>query len=258
MLDFNRRAIPLELQPLHILARAGLSRTGPRPTAAVDISKLLESRDSESPAENKSTSSTPIAGATSNSTPKSFTSVPSFAPPSGFPLGPPPTEYVRSPPQLPPVSSLQSGPVLQPSPYISNQPYVAPLQQYYSSPPASAPLPSFSPHNLPPISASIPSPIPVPLAAAFPLPPTIPAKRAAESSSQSSAPPLKKHHGKWTEDEDNLAIELRRRGMKWDDIAKRIPGRSAISCRLRYQNYSEKRPNWDEEKKNKLARLYNR
>lgn len=46
--------------------------------------------------------------------------------------------------------------------------------------------------------------------------------------------------------------------MKWDDIAKRLPGRSAISCRLRYQNYSEKRQDWDEEKKNKLARLYNR
>lgn len=44
--------------------------------------------------------------------------------------------------------------------------------------------------------------------------------------------------------------------MKWDDISKRLPGRSAISCRLRYQNYSERRPDWDEEKKNKLARLY--
>jgi hypothetical protein len=64
--------------------------------------------------------------------------------------------------------------------------------------------------------------------------------------------------GKWTPEEDRLAIELRRKGMKWDDISKRLPGRSAISCRLRYQNYSEKRPDWDEEKKNKLARLYNR
>jgi hypothetical protein len=64
--------------------------------------------------------------------------------------------------------------------------------------------------------------------------------------------------GKWTPEEDRLAIELRRKGMKWDDISKRLPGRSAISCRLRYQNYSEKRPEWDEEKKNKLARLYNR
>jgi hypothetical protein len=64
--------------------------------------------------------------------------------------------------------------------------------------------------------------------------------------------------GKWTPEEDRLAIELRRKGMKWDDISKHLPGRSAISCRLRYQNYSEKRPEWDEEKKNKLARLYNR
>ncbi|KAF2398174.1 hypothetical protein EJ06DRAFT_481031 [Trichodelitschia bisporula] len=64
--------------------------------------------------------------------------------------------------------------------------------------------------------------------------------------------------GKWTPEEDELAIELRRSGMKWDDISKRLPGRSAISCRLRYQNYSEKRQEWDEEKKNKLARLYNR
>ncbi|KAF2844733.1 hypothetical protein T440DRAFT_547130 [Plenodomus tracheiphilus IPT5] len=46
--------------------------------------------------------------------------------------------------------------------------------------------------------------------------------------------------------------------MKWDDIAKRVPGRSSISCRLRYQNYLEKRAIWDEEKKNKLARLYAR
>lgn len=46
--------------------------------------------------------------------------------------------------------------------------------------------------------------------------------------------------------------------MKWDDIAKRFPGRSSIACRLRYQNYLEKRAIWDEEKKNKLARLYAR
>jgi hypothetical protein len=73
---------------------------------------------------------------------------------------------------------------------------------------------------------------------------------------ESPGPPEKK--GKWTPEEDKLAIELRRNGMKWDDIAKKLPGRSAISCRLRYQNYSEKRQEWDDEKKNKLARLYNR
>jgi len=46
--------------------------------------------------------------------------------------------------------------------------------------------------------------------------------------------------------------------MKWDDISERLPGRSSISCRLRYQNYLEKRAVWDEEKKNKLATLYAR
>lgn len=86
---------------------------------------------------------------------------------------------------------------------------------------------------------------------------SVPAKRSAPSSATDvQGPPEKK--GKWTPEEDQLAIELRRTGMKWDDIAKRLPGRSAISCRLRYQNYSEKRQDWDEEKKNKLARLYNR
>ena len=46
--------------------------------------------------------------------------------------------------------------------------------------------------------------------------------------------------------------------MKWEDISKRLPGRSAISCRLHYQNYLERRSEWDEEKKNRLARLYER
>jgi hypothetical protein len=106
-------------------------------------------------------------------------------------------------------------------------------------------------HNLPPIGVP-PGPGAIEVRSV-----SVPAKRSAPSSaSDVSGPPEKK--GKWTPEEDQLAIELRRTGMKWDDIAKRLPGRSAISCRLRYQNYSEKRQDWDEEKKNKLARLYNR
>lgn len=46
--------------------------------------------------------------------------------------------------------------------------------------------------------------------------------------------------------------------MKWEDISKHLPGRSAISCRLHYQNYLERRSEWDEDRKNKLARLYER
>ncbi|EED14489.1 conserved hypothetical protein [Talaromyces stipitatus ATCC 10500] len=62
---------------------------------------------------------------------------------------------------------------------------------------------------------------------------------------------------KWSPEEDALVIDLRGKQMKWDEISKRLPGRSPISCRLHYQNYLE-RPEWDENKKNKLARMYER
>jgi hypothetical protein len=67
-----------------------------------------------------------------------------------------------------------------------------------------------------------------------------------------------KKQSKWSQEEDALIIDLRGGGMKWEDISKRLPGRSAISCRLHYQNYLERRSEWDEERKNKLARLYER
>lgn len=72
-----------------------------------------------------------------------------------------------------------------------------------------------------------------------------------------SETPAKKQ-SKWSADEDALIIELRGNGMKWEDISQRLPGRSAISCRLHYQNYLERRCDWSEEKKSKLARLYER
>jgi hypothetical protein len=70
-------------------------------------------------------------------------------------------------------------------------------------------------------------------------------------------PPVKKH-GKWSPEENALIIKLRRCNMKWDDISKGLPGRSAISCRQHYQKHLERRSDWDEELKNKLARLYER
>jgi hypothetical protein len=88
-----------------------------------------------------------------------------------------------------------------------------------------------------------------------PLKSSVPTKRL-----QSALPiefPAKKQ-SKWSPDEDALIIELRGSGMKWEDISKRLPGRSAISCRLHYQNYLERRSDWDEDRKNKLARLYER
>ncbi|KAK2880104.1 hypothetical protein FQN49_000582 [Arthroderma sp. PD_2] len=67
-----------------------------------------------------------------------------------------------------------------------------------------------------------------------------------------------KKQSKWSADEDALITILRGKGMKWEDISKRLPNRSPISCRLHYQNYLERRSEWDEDKKNKLARLYER
>jgi hypothetical protein len=76
-------------------------------------------------------------------------------------------------------------------------------------------------------------------------------------AAHSAEMPAKKQ-SKWTPEEDTLIIDLRGKSMKWEDISKRLPGRSAISCRLHYQNYLEKRSAWDEERKNQLARLYER
>jgi len=71
------------------------------------------------------------------------------------------------------------------------------------------------------------------------------------------ASPAKKQ-SKWTPQEDALIIQLRGMGKKWDDISKALPGRSPISCRLHYQNYLERRSEWDEDRKNHLAMLYER
>ena len=70
-------------------------------------------------------------------------------------------------------------------------------------------------------------------------------------------PPAKKQ-SKWSPAEDAEIIKLRGSGMKWEDISKKLRGRSAISCRLHYQNYLERRTEWDEGKRNRLARVYDR
>ncbi|PYI31001.1 hypothetical protein BP00DRAFT_425970 [Aspergillus indologenus CBS 114.80] len=108
---------------------------------------------------------------------------------------------------------------------------------------------------------SLPVPIPSSIHSATAVPPltkvpsSVPVKRLQPAHTAES--PAKKQ-SKWSPEEDALIIELRGSGMKWEDISKRLPGRSAISCRLHYQNYLERRSEWDEDKKNKLARLYER
>ena len=135
-----------------------------------------------------------------------------------------------------------------------------PMMQTAHYPPPYTPQPQY----YPPMSAYAPyapSPMSDPR-----LPPPIPImhqhgsghKRLAPPHPHSGESPAKKKQSKWTADEDASIIELRGNGMKWEDISKHLPGRSAISCRLRFQNYLERRAEWDEEKKNKLARLYER
>jgi len=82
-------------------------------------------------------------------------------------------------------------------------------------------------------------------------------KKRSLTPTDMSSPPAKKQ-SKWTPEEDALIIALRGQGEKWEDISKKLPGRSAISCRLHYQNYLERRSEWDEERKNRLARIYER
>ena len=86
---------------------------------------------------------------------------------------------------------------------------------------------------------------------------TVPTKRQSANVTHPAESPAKKQ-SKWSPEEDTKIIGLRGEGMKWEDISKHLPGRSAISCRLHYQNYLERRSEWDEDRKNKLARLYER
>ncbi|KAF2145895.1 uncharacterized protein K452DRAFT_242298, partial [Aplosporella prunicola CBS 121167] len=54
-----------------------------------------------------------------------------------------------------------------------------------------------------------------------------------------------------------MLIRMRGSGMKWVEISDRNPGRSPTACRLRYQNYTEKKE-WAEDEKDMLARMYHR
>lgn len=93
------------------------------------------------------------------------------------------------------------------------------------------------------------------------LEPTVPPsglnKRPPPDKPHASASPAKKQ-SKWTPAEDALIIQLRGAGMRWEEISRHLPGRSPTSARLHYQNYLEKRSPWDEERSDKLARLYER
>ena len=149
---------------------------------------------------------------------------PGGPPPSGAPG---PTIYPAYPPP---------GPPLQPAPGYAMPQGRPELMNYYS--PRNAPGP-------PPPTSYVEPPHVTPL-------------KRPPSQDPHPYEPAPKKQSKWTDEEDDQLITLRGEGMKWEEIAKHVPGRSAIACRLHYQNFLERRAAWDEEKKNKLAQLYNR
>ncbi|KAL8950158.1 MAG: hypothetical protein Q9222_003786 [Ikaeria aurantiellina] len=83
-------------------------------------------------------------------------------------------------------------------------------------------------------------------------------KRTASTSPEESRHASKKPTRQWSKDDSDLLVTLRLQNMKWEDISQRFPGRTPTACRLRYQNYLERRFDWTDEKKQKLARLYER
>lgn len=152
-------------------------------------------------------------------------------------------------PALLPSAKVDISLLLKPQDEEDDAPPGTTATSYQSRPVISAP-------TVPPMTVASPpgQAVPPPLSANK-IPASIPAKRLQPAHSAES--PAKKQ-SKWSPEEDALIIDLRGSGMKWEDISKRLPGRSAISCRLHYQNYLERRSEWDEDKKNKLARLYER
>ncbi|KAK8200672.1 hypothetical protein M8818_005987 [Zalaria obscura] len=163
--------------------------------------------------------------------------------------GPQPT-HGYPPPHQPQYGHPQYGPPpghWQPSPQATYPPPGPPM--YGAIPPPYS-------HPLPPMQD--PNQHIIPLQAGIPITTSASNKRLAPPTPHPAENPAKKKQSKWSQEEDAAIIELRGNGMKWEDISKHLPGRSAISCRLRFQNYLERRSEWDEEKKNKLARLYER
>lgn len=164
-----------------------------------------------------------------------------------------------SPPPRPTPSAVTSPPFSRattitgetPAPQASNVPVVSSTarSQY---PVPTVPLQSYSQRQSASHAASVPT------GQATAAQRSTGGKRPLPKQATSSGSPAKKSNRKWTIEEDEVLTELRGQGKKWEDISHHIPDRSDIACRLHFQNYVEKRPAWDEAKKDTLAMMYER
>lgn len=88
--------------------------------------------------------------------------------------------------------------------------------------------------------------------------PATSSKRTASASPLESRQASKKTTRQWSKEDSEELVKLRFTGMTWIEIAARFHNRSEIACRLRFQNYLERKHPWTEEQKRTLAQLYNR
>ena len=163
---------------------------------------------------------------------KLLKSSPSPSPP------PPPTASIAS------FSRSFSGPSIGAEAQIGESPTISPTSYYPPSTFASGSLNARRPSVTgPPLSLSV-------SASSI--------KRTASTSPQESRHASKKPTRQWSDADSDKLLKLRGVNTKWDEIARHFPGRTPTACRLRYQNYLEKKYDWNDEKKKSLAVLYDR
>ena len=145
---------------------------------------------------------------------------------------------------IPSVSRSFTGPSIGADPRTGKSPTTSPTSYYPPSASASASLDTRRPSITgPPISLSIPASS---------------IKRTASTSPQESRHASKKPTRQWSDADSDKLLKLRGANVKWDEIARHFPGRTPTACRLRYQNYLEKKYDWNDENKKSLAVLYDR
>ncbi|KAL8996665.1 MAG: hypothetical protein Q9169_003889 [Polycauliona sp. 2 TL-2023] len=153
---------------------------------------------------------------------------------------PPPPSTVS----IPSFSRSFSGPSVATDPLVGRSPTTSPTSCFPALPYGSASLDTRRPSGTgPPPSLSIPASS---------------IKRTASTSPQESRHTSKKPARQWSDADSHKLLKLRGANTTWLEIAHHFPGRTDTGCRLRYQNYLEKKYGWTEEKKKSLAVLYER
>ncbi|KAL8908317.1 MAG: hypothetical protein Q9171_005503 [Xanthocarpia ochracea] len=158
---------------------------------------------------------------------------------SASPSPPPPLTA-----SIPSFSRSVSGPSVETDPRIAKSPTTSPTSYF---PPS-----AFGPASLNAPRPTVTGPPPSLSGPAASI------KRTASTSPQESRHPNKKPSRQWSEADSDQLLRLRGSNMKWEDIARHFDGRTSTACRLRYQNYLEKKHDWNDEKKKSLAVLYER